>query len=63
LRSKSTKLGLMPAFEEEEEGDGSTEVEKQLLRPTLTEFEVQGPALQSEKPKIVVLGASGRIGR
>lgn len=63
MRSKSSKLGLLPAFEEEAEGDGSTEVEKQLSRPTLTEFEVHGPTLQSEKPKIVVLGASGRIGR
>ena len=61
--SSSTCLGLMPAFEEEVEDDDATEVERQVLRPTMTEFEVQGPMLQPEKPKIVVLGASGRIGR
>lgn len=52
----------MPAFEEEDDDD-ETEVERQVLRPTMTESEVQGPVTQPEKPKIVVLGASGRIGR
>ena len=61
--SGSTSLGLMPAFDEEREDDDATDVEKQVLRPTMTEFEVQGPMAQHEKPKIVVLGASGRIGR
>ena len=61
VRLGSTKLRLVPSMEEEEEEEA--EVERQLLRPTLTEFEVQGPEVQHEKPKIVVLGASGRIGR
>ena len=63
VSSSSTSLELMPAFEEEGEDDDATELEKQVLRPTMTEFAVKGPILQPEKPKIVVLGASGRIGR
>jgi hypothetical protein len=63
VRAGSVKLGVMPSFEEEEEEEDGTELEKKLQRPTLTEFEVQGPKVQPEKPKIVVLGASGRIGR
>jgi hypothetical protein len=63
VRAGSVKLEVKPSFEEEEEAEDGTEVEKKLQRPTLTEFEVQGPEVQPEKPKIVVLGASGRIGR
>ena len=60
----SSTLWIKPAFDEEcEEDDDDREKEKQTLRPTMTESEVQGPAVQPEKPKIVVLGASGRIGR
>lgn len=46
----------------ENDGNGM-EKEKQVQRPTMTEVETQGPSTTPGKPKIVVLGASGKIGR
>lgn len=63
--SALVKLEVMPPFEGEfqQEEEDNTEVEKKVERPTLTEIEVHGPDVEPQKPKIVVLGASGRIGR
>jgi hypothetical protein len=65
VRSGSTGLDLLhPAFEEEADFDNDgTEVETQVVRPTKTEVEDIRPEVETEKLKIVVLGASGRIGR
>jgi len=43
--------------------DDDIEKEKQAERPTLTETETRGPTAAPGEPKIVVLGASGKIGR
>lgn len=47
--------------EEHEHDDISRE--RSTDRPTLTRTELMGPPIMPSKPKIVVLGASGRIGR
>lgn len=46
-------------FEEEEDG---SERERAPERPTLSEAELIGPPAVPSKPKIIVLGASGKIG-
>lgn len=48
-------------FEEEEDGS-ERERERSPERPTLAETELIGPPAVPSKPKIVVLGASGKIG-
>ena len=45
------------------EDDDGREKEKEAERPTKTEFADVGPDILPEKPKIVVLGATGKIGR
>eukprot|EP00980_Cylindrotheca_fusiformis_P028324 scaffold22592_cov129-Cylindrotheca_fusiformis.AAC.10 len=46
----------------EREHDGIAR-KRSVDRPTETVFDVLGPKLSPEKPKIVVLGATGRVGR
>mmetsp|Transcript_7674 Transcript_7674/g.12027 ORF Transcript_7674/g.12027 Transcript_7674/m.12027 type:complete len:537 (-) Transcript_7674:1-1611(-) len=59
LLRKPTYEELMQQQEELEALENKTGVE----RPTQTQVETQGPPTEPDKPKIVVLGASGRIGR
>lgn len=46
----------------EEDDDDGSERERSPERPTLSETELIGPPTVPSKPKIVVLGASGKIG-
>jgi hypothetical protein len=43
--------------------DKSRQQQRRTDRPTLTQTETLGPRVVPSKPKIVVLGASGKIGR
>lgn len=61
IASRLSQLLLLP--EPEEEQDLGLQRQPRPERPTQTEVEVIGPDIEPEKPKIVVLGASGRIGR
>lgn len=60
---RERKLLEKPTYEEWMEEQQSLENMTQSERPTQTQVETNRPPIGYDKPKIVVLGASGRIGR
>eukprot|EP00546_Thalassionema_frauenfeldii_P020020 CAMPEP_0178901366 /NCGR_PEP_ID=MMETSP0786-20121207/3982_1 /TAXON_ID=186022 /ORGANISM="Thalassionema frauenfeldii, Strain CCMP 1798" /LENGTH=495 /DNA_ID=CAMNT_0020572459 /DNA_START=215 /DNA_END=1699 /DNA_ORIENTATION=+ len=60
---RERRLLEKPTYEEWMEEQQSLENMTQSERPTQTQVENNRPSVGSDKPKIVVLGASGRIGR
>jgi hypothetical protein len=57
------RLGARHRFHGEGDGDSDMERQRSVERPTETFLEVLGPGVSPAKPKIVVLGATGKVGR